>query len=75
MDLQTAARKTKLLESELAKLFRQALNGLVDMTILHPLVRQICNNFLFFDGQSQLRQFRMNFSLQQCNDTEEWVRY
>ena len=75
MDLQTAAKKTKLLESELAKLFRQALNGLVDMAILHPLVRQICNNFLFFDGQSQLRQYRMSFSLQQCNDTEEWVRY
>lgn len=68
MDLQTALGKSTLLGAELNKLFLQALNGMVNMVILHPLARQICSNILFFDGQTQLRLRRENHAPEEYDE-------
>ena len=50
MDLQSARNKSTLLAEELRKLFHRAMNGMVNMSILHPLVRQLCSNVLYFES-------------------------
>ena len=73
-DLQNARLKSTLLAKELSNLFQRAANGMVNMALLHPLAKQICANILFFDAQSQLRQFRMNVDYEHYDGIIDYLR-
>ena len=52
-DLNMAARKSKLLGQKLAELFKKAANGMVNMELLFPIIKQLCSNILYMDEFSR----------------------
>ena len=56
-NLNIAAQKSKLLGKELSALFRKAMNGMVNMELLFPIIKQLCNNILCKDEFWRKRMF------------------
>lgn len=68
MDLQIARTKCNLLGQRLSELFARAKHEEVIMAALHPLVKRICANILFFDGQNHLRPYGLNqYTPEECD--------
>lgn len=66
-DLQMAERKCSLLGEKLLELFKKTKTEEVIMAALHPLIKRICANILFFGGRSHLRQYSIGqYTPEEC---------
>lgn len=74
-NLNIAAQKSKLLGKELSALFKKAMIGMVNMELLFPIIRQLCNNILCKDEFGRKRMlFPLAPSAEYCEEHRAIMR-